>query len=70
MTRDKTTAGYLIRNLGTSVQVCRPGETDPAFIVSTVPEALAAADSDKAAADGPLLRCPGCKADACDCLPA
>lgn len=69
MTRDKTTAGYLIRNLGTSVQVCRPGETEPAFTVPTVPEALALVDVDKRAAAGPLLRCPGCVALSCECMP-
>lgn len=69
MTRTKTQAGYLIRNLGTSVQVMRPGEKDPAFIVPTVPEALKLVEIDKAQGiGGPWIRCPDCTDEQCECL--
>lgn len=61
--------GYLIRNLGSSVHVIRPGEKDPAYIVPTVPEAIAIADIDRAnGIGGPWIRCPGCKDEQCECL--
>lgn len=66
--RDMTKAGYLIRNLGTSVQVCRPGEADPSFIVPTVPEALMLIDVDQNQAEEAQIHCPGCQKDACGCL--
>lgn len=60
--------GYLIRNLGASVHVCRPGETDPAFIVPTVPEALALIDIDRHQEES-NISCPGCVALSCECRP-
>lgn len=67
MTRNKI--GYLIRNLGTSVEVIRPGEKDPAFTVPTVPEALKRVDIDKGECiGGPWIRCPGCDDEQCECL--
>ena len=72
MTRDFTQQGYLIRNLGTSVQIHRPGEKDPSLFTGTVPEALDLVELDRrqSVIGGALIGCPGCIAAQCGCLPA
>ena len=63
--------GYIVRNNPTDAEpfhVCRGDEKAPAFRAKTVDEAFDWIDADKAQS-GPLIRCPSCPREDCECLP-
>lgn len=72
MTRDMVMKGYAIRPAGEAFHVYRPGETDPSIFADTVPQALEliAVDLQQGVIGGTPIRCPGCIAAQCGCLPA
>lgn len=63
--------GYIVKNLPNDPErfhVYRGDEKAPAFKAPKIAEAFGWIDADKAQR-GPLIRCPNCPRERCECLP-
>lgn len=63
--------GYIVKNVPGDTDrfhVYGPGDTGPRFKAQTINTAFGWIDADKAQR-GPLIRCPNCPRERCECLP-
>ncbi|MEE4461061.1 hypothetical protein V2S84_02740 [Azotobacter chroococcum] len=64
-------SGYIVKNVpgdADRFHVYRGDEKAPAFKAVTISSAFGWIDADKAQS-GPLIRCPNCPRENCECLP-
>lgn len=62
--------GYRIEPVGEGLAACRPGASDFALFAPEQGALERLIDFDlRQVPAGPLIRCPGCPLEACECLP-
>lgn len=62
--------GYRIEPVGEGLAACRPGASDFALFAPEQGALERLIDFDlRQVPAGPLIRCPGCPREACECLP-